>query len=54
MHLVYAAIILAIIAAVVQALVGIAEPWRKIIFIGIVVLFIVGLLLLLLPGFPRY
>jgi hypothetical protein len=44
------AIVLAIIAAVVQVLVGIPQPWQKIIFIGIVVIFIVGLVQLLLPG----
>ena len=50
MHLIYVAIALAIIAAVVDYFVGIREPWRKVIIAGIVVVFILGLLLVLLPG----
>jgi len=48
------AIVLAIIAALCDHLFGIPEPWRKIIFIGIIVIFVVGLLQLLLPGFPTW
>lgn len=48
--LVYA-IILAIVAAACDYFFGIKEPWRKIIYVGIVVLFIIGLILLLIPGF---
>lgn len=44
------AIALAIIAAVIEHLVGINEPWRKVILIGIVVLFVVGLISLIFPG----
>lgn len=44
------AIVLAIIAAVVEYFAGIPEPWRKIIFAGIVVIFVIGLIQLLLPG----
>lgn len=44
------AIILAIIAAACDHVFGIPEPWRKIIYIGIIVLFVVGLILLLAPG----
>lgn len=50
MNLIIAAIVLAIIAAVCDKFFGIGEPWRKIIFVGIAVIFIVGLVLLLLPG----
>lgn len=45
------AIVLAIIAAACDYYFGIKDPWRKIIFAGIVVLFVVGLILLLFPGF---
>lgn len=44
------AIVLAIIAAVVDYFFGIEEPWRKVIYVGIVILFVVGLILLLVPG----
>lgn len=44
------AIVLAIIAAVIDYFVGIQEPWRKIIYAGIIVLFVIGLVLLLVPG----
>jgi cation transporter-like permease len=47
------AIVLAVIAALVDYFFGIKEPWRKIIYIGIVVLLIFGIVLLLVPGlFP--
>ncbi len=44
------AIVLAIIAAAVDYFFGIAEPWRKIIYIGIVILLVIGVILLLFPG----
>jgi membrane protein YdbS with pleckstrin-like domain len=44
------AIILAIIAALVDYFFGIPEPWRKIIWVGIVILLIIGIVLLLVPG----
>ncbi len=43
----YTAILLAIVAAVVQVLVGIPEPWQKIVFVGVVILFAIGLVQLL-------
>ena len=47
------AIVLAIIAAVLEACgFAIAEPWRKIVWIGILVLLIVGIILLFVPGLP--
>ncbi len=46
------AVVLAVIAAVVDKLFGINEPWNKIIYAGIAVLFIVGLIMFLVPGFP--
>lgn len=53
MNLLYAAIVLAIVAALVDAFVGIKEPWRKIIYAGVVVLFVIGLILFLVPGIFR-
>jgi hypothetical protein len=50
MNLIYIAIVLAILAALIDYFIGIAEPWRKVLIAGIVVLFILGLLMLLLPG----
>lgn len=44
------AIVLALIAAAIDYFIGIKEPWRKIVYIGIVVIFVVGLILLLVPG----
>jgi len=44
------AVVLAIIAAAIDHFFGINEPWRKIIFAGIVLLFVIGLILLLVPG----
>jgi hypothetical protein len=44
------AIVLALIAAALDHFIGIAEPWRKIIYAGIIVVFVVGLILLLFPG----
>jgi hypothetical protein len=54
MNLIYVAIVLAIIAAGVDYFIGgIQEPWRKIVIAGIVVIFVLGLLLVLVPGvFP--
>jgi MFS-type transporter involved in bile tolerance (Atg22 family) len=47
------AIVLALIAAAFDGYIGIKEPWRKMIYIGIVVLFVAGILALLglLPNF---
>lgn len=53
MNLIVFAIVLAMIAAAIEYFIGIAEPWKKIIIAGIVVIFILGLILLLWPGFPR-
>lgn len=44
------AVVLALIAAAIDHFVGIAEPWRKVVFAGIVVVFIIGLIQLLAPG----
>ena len=44
------AIGLALVAAIVQALVGIPEPWNKIVLVGIVVLFVIGLIQVFAPG----
>lgn len=44
------AIVLAIIAAVCDYFFDIKEPWRKIIFAGIVILFVIGVIMLLVPG----
>lgn len=44
------AIILAIIVALIDGFVGIKEPWRKVIWIGIVILFVLGVVMLLIPG----
>lgn len=48
------AIVLAIIVALLDNFLGpIKEPWRKIIWAGIIVLFIIGLIQIFLPGvFP--
>ena len=43
------AVILAIIAAVIDHFFGIAEPWRKVVIAGIIVVFVVGIVLLLVP-----
>ena len=45
------AIVLAIIAALADYFFGIKEPWRKLIFIGIAILFILGVVFLIFPGF---
>lgn len=50
MNLIIAAIVLAFIAAAFEHFIGLGEPWKKIAIFGIVVIFIVGLILLLLPG----
>ena len=44
------AIALAIIAAIVDWWIGIKDPWRMLIYAGIVVLFVVGVILLIFPG----
>jgi hypothetical protein len=43
------AILLAFIAAIVDYFWGIKEPWRKIIFAGIVILFVLGLIMIFIP-----
>jgi hypothetical protein len=46
-------IVVAIIVAVIDHFLKIAEPWRKIIYVGLIVLFVFGLILLIFPGiFP--
>jgi hypothetical protein len=44
------AIVLAIIAALCDYFFGIPEPWRKIVWVGIVILLVIGVVLLLVPG----
>lgn len=44
------AIVLAALAALFDHFIGIKEPWRKIIYFGIVILLIFGVVLLLVPG----
>lgn len=44
------AIVLAVIAALFDHFFGIKEPWRKIIFVGIVILLVIGIVLLIFPG----
>jgi cation transporter-like permease len=44
------AIVLGIIAAIIDHFFGIAEPWRKIVYIGVIVLLVLGIVLLLVPG----
>lgn len=44
------AIVLAIIAAFVDWWIGIAEPWRKIVMVGIIFLLAVGIIVFLFPG----
>lgn len=41
------AIVVALIAALFDHFFGINEPWRKFVFIGVVILFVIGLLQLL-------
>lgn len=50
MNLIVAAIVLAIIAAICDHFFGIAEPWKKLIYVGCVIILVVGLVLLLVPG----
>ena len=44
------AIVLGIIAAVIDHFFGIAEPWRKIVYFGVVILLVIGVVLLFVPG----
>lgn len=44
------AIVLAVAAAFFDWWIGIKEPWRKLIFAGIVVLLVVGIVMLIFPG----
>ncbi len=49
------AIVLAIIAAIIDYFFKIAEPWRKLVWIGVVVLLVWGIVTLLVPGlFPLH
>lgn len=50
MNLLVTSIVLAIVAAIFDAVFGIKEPWRKIIYFGILILFALGLLFFLVPG----
>jgi membrane protein YdbS with pleckstrin-like domain len=44
------AIICAVVAALIDYFFGIKEPWRKLIYIAIVILLILGVLMLIFPG----
>lgn len=44
------AIVLAIIAAVIDFYWGIKDPWRNLIYAGIVVLLVFGIVILIVPG----
>lgn len=44
------AIVLGIVAAVIDHFFGIQEPWRKIVYIGVIVLLVIGIVMLLVPG----
>lgn len=44
------AIVLAVLAAVIDWWIGIKDPWRMIIYVGIVVLLVIGIVLLFIPG----
>lgn len=44
------AIVLAILAALMDYFIGIKEPWRKLIYIALIILLVVGVLLLVFPG----
>lgn len=47
------AVVLAIIVGVIDYFFGIKDPWRKIIYVGLVVLLVAGIILLIFPGlFP--
>jgi hypothetical protein len=48
--MIVSAIVLAIIAAVIDFYWGIKDPWRTIIYVGIVILLVLGVVLLLVPG----
>jgi len=50
MPLIVWVVVVAIIVAVIDHFIKIAEPWRKIIYVGLIVLFVVGLILLIVPG----
>lgn len=44
MNLIIAAVVLAGLAALLDYLVGIGEPWKKLIVAGIIVVFVLGVL----------
>lgn len=49
-NLIVVAIVLALIAALFDHLFGIKDPWRKIIYAGVVIIFVLGIVLLFFPG----
>lgn len=45
------AIVLALVTVLIDNFAGgIKEPWRKIIYVGIIILLIVGIVMLIVPG----
>lgn len=44
------AIVLGIVAAVIDHFFGIKEPWRTIIYAGVIILMVVGVIMLIFPG----
>lgn len=54
MNLIVTAVILALIVGICEIVfhVRLPDPWRMVVIAGIVVLFVVGLLAWLFPGFP--
>lgn len=49
MLLIYA-IALAIVAAAIEHLIGFGDPWKKIVVVGVVILFVIGVIQLIFPG----
>ncbi len=54
MNLLVISVVLAVVCAIVDHLFGIGDPWKKIIYAGVCVLFVIGLILLLVPGVLDY
>jgi len=48
MYLIVLSVVLSVLAALVDHFFGINEPWRKMIYAGIVIVFILGVVFLLL------
>lgn len=44
------AIVLGIVAAVIDHFFGIKDPWRMIIYAGVVILLVIGVVMLIFPG----